>query len=302
MRIDDNWRFHLGDAEEGGSTSLDDSDWRVVNLPHDWSIEGKMDPKAPMGGAGGFLPAGLGWYRLHLKAPGEWQGRRVRAEFEGVYMNASIYLNGQKLDFHPYGFTSFFVDLTPALKIGGDNLLAVRVDNSEQKNCRWYSGSGIYRHVWLEVTNPIQVAPSGVFVSTKKATAQAANISVQSTLLNQTNVSKTAKIVTIIQRSAGQEIGRSEASVELPAFSSKDFHQELAITDPPLWFPEAPQLSRVVTDVVIDGNVSDEVTTTFGVRALAWSAGEGLTLNGKTYKLSGGCIHDDNGVLGLEQA
>jgi beta-galactosidase len=199
MRIDDNWRFHLGDPEEGGATSLDDSDWRVVTLPHDWSIEGKMDPKAPMGGAGGFLPAGIGWYRFHLKAPTAWQGMRVRVEFAGVYMNASIYLNGQKLDFHPYGFTSFFVDLTPVLKIGGDNLLAVRVDNSAQKNCRWYSGSGIYRHVWLEVTNPIQVAPWGVFVSTKEANAQAANISVQTTLLNQTSASKTARIVTIIR-------------------------------------------------------------------------------------------------------
>ena len=222
----------------------------------------------------------------------------MRVEFEGVYMNASIYLNGQKLDFHPYGFTSFFVDLTPALKIGGDNLLAVRVDNSEQKNCRWYSGSGIYRHVWLEVTNPIQVAPWGVFVSTKAANAQAANISVQTTLLNQTSVPKTARIVTIIRGPSGKEIGRSESPVELSASSSKDLNQEVAISNPPLWFPETPQLSRVVTDVVVDGNVLDEVTTNFGVRALAWSVDKGLTLNGRTYKLSGGCIHDDNGVLG----
>ena len=133
LRVDDNWRFYLGDPQDGAATSLDDSTWRTVTLPHDWSIEGKMDPKAPMGGHGGFLPAGIGWYRYHLHAPSDWNEKRVRVEFEGVYMNAQVYLNGQKLDFHPYGFTSFFVDLTPALKVGSDNLLAVRVDNSEQK-------------------------------------------------------------------------------------------------------------------------------------------------------------------------
>ena len=169
LELDDNWRFYLGDSQDGATTGLDDSGWRTVTLPHDWSIEGKMDPKAPMGGHGGFLPAGVGWYRHHLDVPAGWKDKRVRVEFEGVYMNAEIYLNGQKLDFHPYGFTSFFVDLTPALKIGADNLLAVRVDNSQQKNARWYTGSGIYRHVWLDVTDPMQVAPWGVCVRVPEA-------------------------------------------------------------------------------------------------------------------------------------
>lgn len=158
LELDDNWRFYLGDPKDGAATGLPDSGWRSVTLPHDWSIEGKMDPKAPMGGQGGFLPAGIGWYRCHLPVSSGWKGKRVRVEFEGVYMNAQVYLNGQKLDFHPYGFTSFFVDLTSALNLGSDNVLAVRVDNSEQKNARWYTGSGIYRHVWLDITDPIQIA------------------------------------------------------------------------------------------------------------------------------------------------
>ncbi len=298
MRIDDNWRFHLGDPEEGGSTSLDDSDWRVVTLPHDWSIEGKMDPKAPMGGHGGFLPAGIGWYRYRLHAPSDWNEKRVRVEFEGVYMNAQVYLNGQKLDFHPYGFTSFFVDLTPALKVGSDNLLAVRVDNSEQKNCRWYTGSGIYRHVWLDVTDAIQVAPWGVFVRVPAASANAATVAVKTHVLNQTSAAASAKIETVILGPEGKELARIESSADLLASGASDVEQTLALKNPPLWFPETPQLSKAVTIVTVGGTVVDETTTTFGVRQLAWSVDKGLTLNGKTYKLSGGCIHDDNGVLG----
>ena len=298
LRLDDNWRFYLGDPKDGAATDLDDSGWRTVTLPHDWSIEGKMDPKAPMGGHGGFLPAGLGWYRQHLNVPAGWKDKRERVEFEGVYMNAEIYLNGQKLDFHPYGFTSFFVDLTPALKIGADNLLAVRVDNSQQKNARWYTGSGIYRHVWLDVTDPVQVAPWGVCVRVLAADAKSAKITVQTTLLNQRPMPRSAKVVTVVLGPDGREIGRSEASAGLPASGSQAITQDVPLTDPPLWFPATPQLSSVVTDVVVEGQTVDEVTTKFGVRSLAWSADKGLTLNGKTYKLSGGCIHADNGVLG----
>ena len=298
LRIDDDWKFFLGDPKDASTTDFADSGWRAVTLPHDWSIEGKMDPKAPMGGHGGFLPAGVGWYRYHWQAPADWKGKRVRVEFEGVYMNAEVYLNGRKLDSHPYGFTSFFVDLTPALKAGAGNVVAVRVDNSAQKNARWYTGSGIYRHVWLDVTNPVQVAPWGVFVSVPKADAKAAQISVQTTLLNQTADTKPVRIITALLGPDGAEIGHSETSVDLTASVSREIKQEIALIHPPLWFPETPQLSTVVTDVIVDDKTVDEVTTRFGVRALAWSAEKGLTLNGKTYKLAGGCIHDDNGILG----
>ncbi len=298
LELDDNWRFYLGDPKDGAATGLPDSGWRSVTLPHDWSIEGKMDPKAPMGGQGGFLPAGIGWYRCHLPVSSGWKGKRVRVEFEGVYMNAQVYLNGQKLDFHPYGFTSFFVDLTSALNLGSDNVLAVRVDNSEQKNARWYTGSGIYRHVWLDITDPIQIAPWGVFVSVPEGNASAATVSIQTTLLNQTAAIKSATLVTTVLDPDGHEIGRTESPAELPASGLQVVKQSILLPNPPLWFPETPQLSRVVTDVKIDGKIVDEVTTKFGVRALAWSADKGLTINGKTYKLSGGCIHDDNGVLG----
>jgi beta-galactosidase len=297
-RIDDGWTFFLGDPASAASPDFDDSGWRAVTLPHDWSIEGKMDPQAPMGGHGGFLPAGIGWYRHRFEAPSSWKNMEVRVEFEGVYMNADVYLNGQKLASHPYGFTSFFVDLTPALKIGASNVLAVRVDNSEHKNARWYTGSGIYRHVLLYVTNPVQVAPWGVFVSVPKANATSAKIAVQTEVLNQTQAATSARIETVVLAPDGHEIGQTESTVDLAASGRQQVKQELTLPNPPLWFPENPQLSSVVTEVIVDGKTVDKVSTPFGVRALAWSADAGLTLNGKMYKLSGGCIHDDNGILG----
>jgi beta-galactosidase len=298
IRIDDGWTFFLGDPSNAASPDFDDSGWRAVTLPHDWSIEGKMDPHAPMGGHGGFLPAGIGWYRHRFEAPPGWKNRQVRVEFEGVYMNADVYLNGQKLASHPYGFTSFFVDLTPALKIGASNVLAVRVDNSEQKNARWYTGSGIYRHVVLHVTNPVQIAPWGVFVSVPAAGPDSATIAVQTDVLNQTPAATSARIEIAVLAPDGQEIGHAESTLDLTASGRQQVKQELTVKHPPLWFPENPQLSSVETRILVQGEVVDDMTTPFGVRSLAWSADQGLTLNGKTYKLSGGCIHDDNGVLG----
>lgn len=150
--FDRDWKFLLGDPPGAEDASFDSSAWRMLDLPHDWSIEGKIDPSSSMRGSGGFFPAGIGWYRRTFSAPEAWEGRRVSIEFEGVYMNATAYINGHELGAHPYGYTTFFHDLTPHLKPGASNVVAVRVDQSQQPNSRWYAGSGIYRHVWLRVT------------------------------------------------------------------------------------------------------------------------------------------------------
>jgi beta-galactosidase len=297
-RLDDNWKFIVDDPKDAASADFDDMSWRTVTLPHDWSIEGRIDPKAPMGGDGGFFPSGIGWYRHQLWVPATWSGKRVQVEFEGVYMNAEVYLNGRKLATQPYGYTSFFVDLTPVVKVGTTNLLAVRVDNSQQKNSRWYSGSGIYRHVWLEVADPVHVAPWGVFVHATKADEQSAVLSVRTTLRNETAVPAKARIQTLILSPDGIEVAKTETSCELAPNDPQEVRQELQIENPALWSPEHPQLSRAITRVVVNDKVVDKMATTFGVRVLAWSADQGLTINGKTYKLSGGCIHHDNGVLG----
>ena len=154
VAADSDWKFLLGDPAGAEAVGFSDASWRTVNLPHDWSIEGKPDPKSVSAGGEGYFPGGTGWYRKTFMAPASWSGKRVSAEFDGVYMDATVYLNGEKLGTHPYGYTGFRYDLTPHLKISGENVLAVKVDNSAQPNSRWYSGSGIYRHVRLVVTDP----------------------------------------------------------------------------------------------------------------------------------------------------
>ena len=303
--LDDQWKFILGDPANAQSPDYADDSWRDVTLPHDWSIEGHFDAKAPMGGGGGFLPAGIGWYRKHLDIPAAWSGRQVSVEFEGVYMNADVWMNGQHLATHPYGYTSFNVDLTPALKVGGPNVLAVRVDNSEQKNSRWYSGSGIYRHVWLTVTGLVHVAPWGVFVAVPQATADAASVTVQTQVVNDSAAAQTVKISTKIF-SHMEEVSKmhpmvaeSESDLTVPAGGTQQINQQAQVTHPALWSPETPQMSSVVTTITDQGGkIVDQVTTPFGIRTLAWNATQGLTLNGVTLKLNGGCIHGDNGVLG----
>ena len=297
--LDDQWKFLLGDPADAQNPDFADSAWRDVTLPHDWSIEGQFDAKAPMGGAGGFLPSGIGWYRKHLDVPAAWNGKRVSVEFEGVYMDADVWMNGQHLATHPYGYTSFNVDLTAALKVGGPNVLAVRVDNSHQKNSRWYSGSGIYRHVWLTVTGPLHVAPWGVYVAVPQANADAAAVTVQTQVENDGGSAQTVHIATSIFSPAGVEVAKMDSTHAVAAGATQQVSQQAQLTHPALWSPATPQMSSVVTTITgPNGNLIDRVTTPFGVRTLAWNAAQGLTLNGVTLKLNGGCIHGDNGVLG----
>ena len=158
----------------------------IIDLPHDWSIEGKIDPKNPTGNAGGFFPTGIGWYRKSFKVPAEWKTMKVSIYFEGVYMNSEVFINGKSLGVYPYGYSSFSYDLTPYLEPGKENVIAVRVDNSQQVNCRWYSGSGIYRHVWMIVTDPVHVAQWGVGITTPDVSSEKATVQVKTLVKNET--------------------------------------------------------------------------------------------------------------------
>ncbi len=296
--IDPDWKFLVGDPAKAADPAFDDSAWRTVTLPHDWSIEGKPDAKNPMGGQGGFFPAGLGWYRRPLTIPASWSGKRVSVEFEGVYMNSEVWLNGERLNTQPYGYTSFIVDLTSHLKADGENLLAVKVDNSKHKNTRWYSGSGIYRHVWLTATDPVHVAPRGVFITTPKADANVATISVETKLANESAKAANVTLVTTLIGADGKSAATVSSSADVAAGLEQTIHQEISLPHPSLWSPETPTLYRAVTEVRMNGKTVDELETKIGVRTLAWSADKGLLLNGTPLKLNGGCIHHDNGVLG----
>jgi beta-galactosidase len=187
--IDFNWKFILDDSLNAEQPDFDDSNWRDLDLPHNWSIEGPYDENAVTGGSGGFLPTGIGWYRKHLTLPHDAKGKIVWIEFDGVYMNTDVWINGHHLGNYPYGYNSFHYDLTPYV-VEGENIIAVRVDNSQQPNTRWYSGSGIYRHVWLVVTDPLHVGHWGTYITVPEITESEANVKVQTTIENDSDSPK----------------------------------------------------------------------------------------------------------------
>ena len=237
--------------------SKDSTTWRTVNLPHDWSIEGDFDKDAPAGHDGAYLPTGKGWYRKTFTLGKDYQDKTMRLYFEGVYMNAEVYVNGQKAGGHPYGYSSFYVDITPYAKIG-QNEIEVRVDNSQQKNCRWYSGSGIYRHVWLLTTGKRYIDEWSVSVATPDI--------------------HTVEI---------------KAEVVMEDGTRKPIEKTIHVDNPRLWSPENPYLYH--TTIEAEGDV---VSVTYGIRTIEYSAEKGLQLNGKPIVLNGGCVHHDNGILG----
>jgi beta-galactosidase len=298
MAADFGWKFMLGDPSSAEATSFADNAWRMVNLPHDWSIEGRPEKSNPAGAGGGFFPAGIGWYRKSFSVPADWRGKRVSVEFDGVYRDATVYLNGHKLGNHPYGYTSFAFDLTSNLNFAGQNLLAVRVDNSAQPNSRWYSGSGIYRHVRVVVTDSTHVAHWGVFVTTPKASEVAATVSIQTEVANESDQSTGITVKTTLYDRAGHEAGTKESPLTIAPGKQIEAVQTITVANPALWSPASPALYHAVSRIIRDGKAVDQVTTPFGIRSLAWSAEKGLLLNGTAIKLTGGSVHHDNGPLG----
>jgi beta-galactosidase len=296
--LDANWRFHPGDPPGVHWTSPDDSTWQTVDLPHDWSIGLERSPDEPSGNSGGYFPMGRGWYRQHIEAPEDWRGKHVFVEFEGVYMNAEVWLNEQFLGRHPYGYTSFLVDLTPHLRLGATNVLTVAVDNSHQLNSRWYSGSGIYRHVRLLIAGPVHVAHWGVFVTTPEVTAEAATVRATTTLRNGGETPQAVTLRTRVLAPDGTVAAQAESSVMLEAGAAHEITQEMRVPAPQLWSPDTPHLYRLETEVLAGGEAADTVATPFGIRSIALDPAAGFLLNGAPLKLKGGCVHHDNGVLG----
>lgn len=298
LNADANWKFLLGDPAGAEAPSFKDADWRSVTLPHDWSIEQAPNEKNLTGSGGGYFPAGIGWYRKTFTAPASWKGKQVSVEFDGVASNATVYLNGRKLGIHPYEYTSFRFDLTHDLDFSRPNVLAVRVDDSLQPSSRWYSGSGIYRHVRVVVTGPLHVAPWGVFVSTPEADSASAEVVVRTEVQNDSASADGAVVRTVLLTTDGHPVAKEDSQVQVGAGSHEDATQKIALASPALWSPATPTLYRAVTEVLKGGEVVDRVETSFGVRTLSWSVEKGLLLNGQSIKLVGGSVHHGNGPLG----
>jgi len=292
------WKFSLGDAAQNSLPNLDDTNWRKLNLPHDWSIEGKSEKNNVSAGDGGFYPMGTAWYRKTFSIPSEWKDQKIAIYFEGVYMNAEVFINGKSVGFQPYGYTSFEYDLTPYLNFGQQNTIAVKVDNSQQKNSRWYSGSGIYRNVWLTVKNPVHVKNWGVWVTTLEVKNNKAKIQVKTIVKNETAAPQDLLLSTFINREIDKNPAISESKITVQPNEEKEITQTLTVENPKLWSVELPNLYEVKSVIKTASKVLDLATTEFGIRTINFSAENGFLLNGKKVKLNGGCVHHDNGALG----
>src|SRR5437867_3890110 len=298
QNFDHAWRFHLGDVPGAQETAFDDAGWRTLDLPHDWSIEGEFSEQNPAGVAGGALPGGIGWYRKTFTVSAADSGKVVFVDFDGVYRNSEVWINGQYLGKRPYGYSSFRFELTPHLRYRARNVIAVRVDNSQQPNSRWYSGSGIYRHVRLVTTGPMHVDQWGTYITTPSVSDDASRISIRTMLRNERHVEQPVVLNTVVYDSAGREVAAVSTMGRIPGDSVAELVQDLTIARPVPWSLERPYLYRAVTLVRCGNRLCDSYTTSFGVRAFVFRADSGFFLNGRHVKIRGVCLHHDLGALG----
>jgi beta-galactosidase len=297
LLMDSHWKFIQSDANDAEKQDFDDSKWRTLNLPHDWSIEGEYREDAPAKGSGGFLPTGIAWYRKHFNLSNISKNQKYWIEFDGVYMNSDVWINGHHLGKHHYGYTSFYYNLTPFIE-NGENIIAVRVDNSLQPNSRWYSGSGIYRHVWLNIAGPVHIAQWGTYITTPLVDSSSASISVRISIENNFTIGKNVVLRSIIKNESGKEITIIETPVSLAPLSNTDVEQIMKIAVPSLWSIETPVLYTLHSSI-LEGNIeNDSILSPFGIRKIEYDKDKGFFLNGKHVKMNGVCLHHDAGCLG----
>src|ERR1051325_3385094 len=299
VSFNQNWRFNLGDVPNGQDTGLNDSQWRQLDLPHDWSIEGKFDENAPSGTGGGALPGGIGWYRKTFTVPLSAKGKLTFIEFDGVYRNSEVWINGHHLGKRPYGYSTFEYELTSHLIYGGGpNLIAVKVDNSQQPNSRWYSGSGIYRNVWLTTLDPVHIEHWGTYWTTPEVNALSATVVLKTKVDNGSNSATPVNLTTIILDANGREVARDTAKAVATKGSHAEATQTLKLSLPVLWSDERPYLYKIVSQLDQGGRIVDRYETPLGIRTFRFDVARGFFLNDKPVKIRGVCDHHDLGALG----
>ena len=294
-----NWRFNLGDVPGAKDAGFNDSQWRQLDLPHDWSIEGEFNEDAPSGTGGGALPGGLGWYRKTFTMPAAAKGKLIFIEFDGVYRNSEVWINGHYLGKRPYGYSTFEYELTPHLFYGAKpNVIAVKVDNSQQPNSRWYSGSGIYRNVWLTTLDPVHVEHWGTYVTTPEVSEQSASVRIKTKVSNGSDSPAAVDLTTIIQDANGREVARATEKGVAAKGMHAEANQTLKVSAPVLWSDERPYVYKVVSQLSQGGRVVDRYETPLGIRTFRFDVDKGFFLNGKPVKIRGTCNHHDLGSLG----
>lgn len=294
-KINDNWKFNLQDTPEAQKTTYDDSKWQSVNVPHDWSVKGQLSPT--LASCTGFLPGGIGWYRKSVTIPQNKTGEKVYLYFEGVYNRSEVFINGHSLGKRPNGYISFAYDATPYVKYGGENTISVRVDHSQSADSRWYTGSGIYRDVWLVYANPVHIAQWGVYAypEVKKGTG---TLNVEVEVENGSSVKSNLTVVNELISKDGKSVGKSSIKVEVAANKSGKITTKINVKNPQLWDLDNPNLYQLKTTVFKDSAPVDETVTKTGFRNFTFDPNNGFALNGKWMKVKGVCLHHDAGVLG----
>jgi beta-galactosidase len=310
LSFDRDWQFHLGDVPGAEAASFDASGWRKLDVPHDWSIEGPVgkDPKTmvgpfdptPANRGDGSLNGGIGWYRKTFTLPEADSQKRIYLQFDGAYMDSDVWVNGKHVGKHPYGYTSFQFDLTPDVKFGADNKNVVAVRLNVQQPCsRWYSGAGIYRHVWLMTTDPVHIDHWGTYVTTPEITDQQAAVRIRTRVRNDSPSAAVVEVVSTIFDPDHKEVAQGRETLDkVAAGASPVFDVTMKVADPKRWSDEHPNLYQLVSEVKVNGQTTDRYTTPFGIRTIEFTTDKGFLLNGKHVDIKGVCNHHDLGCIG----
>ena len=294
-KINDNWKFILNDVKDGQSVALDDSKWQSISLPHDWSVKGQLSPT--LASCTGYLPGGIGWYRKTIDIPAGKPGEKVYLYFEGVYNRSEVFLNGQSLGKRPNGYISFMYDATPFIKPGEKNVIAVRVDHSQSADSRWYTGSGIYRDVWLVHANPVHIAQWGIYAYPEKV-KNGYKLNVEVEIQNEEKENVSLSVLNELYDATGKLVAKDRKKLTAKPGKENKLVTSLAVKNPALWSLSEPNLYTLKTTVLKDGTVTDRTSTRTGFRFYTFDPDKGFALNGEWMKMKGVCIHHDAGVLG----
>jgi len=295
-KINNNWKFQKGDYPAAANPAFDDSNWRDLHLPHDWSVEGPYSPH--LASCTGYLPGGVAWYRKNLDIPARKESKRIYIYFEGVYRDGEVFINGHSLGMRPNGYISFMYELTPYLNFGGENIIAVRVDHSEYADSRWYTGSGIYRDVYLITANQVHIDQWGIYYTTPEVDAFRATMQVETTVVNHTGQQATLNVLQELIDSDGNRVARTSGRLRISGGSSGNITQNMNIRRPQLWSVNNPYLYELKTTISQGREIVDQTVTRAGIREFEFTPESGFYLNGENMKLKGVCLHHDAGSLG----
>ncbi|MFD2656604.1 glycoside hydrolase family 2 TIM barrel-domain containing protein [Gracilibacillus thailandensis] len=290
------WKFYRGDEPKAWYKGFDDSKWRNISLPHDWSVEEPFSQQYSSGT--GYVAGGVGWYRKAFKLPANADNKKVFITFEGIYNHSQVWCNSNYLGKRPFGYSTFTYDITEFVKEDDVNVISVKVNHKDVADSRWFTGSGIYRDVYVTITDPVHVDQYGVFVTTPQVSNTEAIVQADTQVVNEQETAETVIIQQTLVNMEGERVGEAQESITVDSFSTGKVEQQIKLENPALWSPDHPHLYQLVTEVVVNEEVKDEVITTTGIRSIAFDAKKGFFLNQENMKIKGVCIHHDAGGLG----